>query len=146
MKREGRLSRAALLLIALDLVLGCLTERDAMRGPPQIEVHVPPSTMTCGKRHVDIIEGGVPDDALEIARGSTVGKEPHLSLRAHEEAARERAWSMCADGISVLSATESPNGVSSAVVAFWKHRPENVDAGVVDVPGVRDVRDGGGAQ
>jgi hypothetical protein len=103
----------------------CLTERDAMVRPPDVVVDLPPkktaAVCVAPRGPVEVVEGRVPDDAVEILRTTTKTGDEHVALRAHEEAAKRAAKELCADGVSVLNATESPKGVASTNIAFWRH-------------------------
>jgi hypothetical protein len=111
----------------------CLTERDAMIArPPNVVVELPPrktaAVCLAPRGPVELVEGRVPDDAVEILRSTTKTSDEHVALRAHEEAAKRAAKELCADGVSVLNATESLRGVASTNISFWR-RVEVTDGG-----------------
>lgn len=133
MKASARVAIGAAAIASAAAVVACLTERDAMIArPPNILVDLPaPKTaaVCLGPRPpVELVEGRVPDDAVEILRSTTKTSDEHVALRAHEEAAKRAARQICADGVSVLNATESPKGVASTNIAFWR-RVEVKDGG-----------------
>jgi hypothetical protein len=76
----------------------------------------------CGKRHrVEVVRGPVPEGKVTItAASSEAVNGMRANLRAHEKMATQLARRFCAEGVSVLSATEADGAVSATSLALWR--------------------------
>ena len=151
--------RSVGLLASCLCALACLTERDAvLPPPPRVDVTVRElaaagssssgaPAQACTGEHIDVVEGRVPPGMIKLADVVTQAHEPWLSLKAHENAVRavleKKAARTCAEGISVLSATENGKGVQDTVMVLWRKPRENESARVVDDAADAGVWDGG---
>jgi len=76
---------------------------------------------SCPEKKIDVIHGPVPVGAVEItAATSQAMGGMRAQLVEHEETAVQFARKYCADGVSVLSATESDGIVDEATLSFWR--------------------------
>ncbi|HEY4221166.1 MAG TPA: hypothetical protein VGO62_07480 [Myxococcota bacterium] len=124
----------ALALIGVDGVLAaCLTERDIPPPKPRalviavkLESDAAP-VATCATK-LETVEGPVPEGAVVMGTVATSTREKHASLAAHERAVQAKIAPLCADGLSVLSATETGAGVSGARMKLWR-RPADAGPG-----------------
>lgn len=116
-------------LAGVALALGaCVTPRPADDDRPYIRVlaDVKAAGPSCPREHpIDIVRGPVPDGMVVItAASSSAVNGMRASLEMHEVMARRLALRFCADGLSVLTATENDGVVESTTLVLWRRPPK----------------------
>lgn len=113
---------------ACALLGACATPRPAAEARPYIRVVADRKAAgaACPDDHpVDVVRGPVPEGMVVITPASSASVNGmRATLAMHETMAKRLARRFCADGISVLTATESESGVDGTTLVLWRRPAE----------------------